>query len=93
MPRIARNVFTGIPHHISQRGNRREDVFFTSEDREVYLSWLREYCQKWSGWLALSEDEMSIEVLRRNIEKGLPCGSDDFISNLEKIVERNLRFR
>jgi len=46
MPRVARTVFAGLPHHITQRGNRRENVFFTEEDREVYLEWLREYCRR-----------------------------------------------
>jgi len=46
MPRLARTVFAGLPHHITQRGNRRENVFFTKEDREVYLEWLGEYCQR-----------------------------------------------
>ena len=44
MPRIARPVFPGIPHHITQRGNRRENVFFTDGDRVAYLSWLVDYC-------------------------------------------------
>jgi putative transposase len=48
MPRQARNVFSAIPHHITQRGNRREDVFFTVEDRQVYLTWLCEYSQKYN---------------------------------------------
>jgi len=46
MPRLARNVFPGIPHHITQRGNRQEDIFFSKEDRLIYLQWLGEYCQK-----------------------------------------------
>lgn len=46
MPRLSRTVFSGVPHHITQRGNRREDIFFTDEDREAYLSWLKEYCEK-----------------------------------------------
>ena len=46
MPRVARNVFAGIPHHITQRGNRREDVFFEDDDRTIYLDWLAHYCQK-----------------------------------------------
>ena len=43
MPRLARIVFTHVPHHIIQRGNRREDVFFTDDDRKVYLAWLKAY--------------------------------------------------
>ncbi len=46
MPRLSRTVFAGVPHHITQRGNRREDIFFTDEDHEAYLSWLKEYCEK-----------------------------------------------
>lgn len=36
----------GVPHHITQRGNRREDVFFTDEDRETYLAWLKDYADQ-----------------------------------------------
>ena len=43
MPRLARTVFASLPHHITQRGNRREDVFFEDGDREIYLKWLGEY--------------------------------------------------
>jgi putative transposase len=46
MPRLARSVFPGVPHHITQRGNRREDNFFTDGDRHTYLSWLREYSEE-----------------------------------------------
>ena len=214
MPRLARNVFPGIPHHITQRGNRREDIFFSEEDRLIYLQWLAEYCQKhkveilayclmtnhihlilkpsnedglqrvlkplhmryaqrvnkangwkghlwqgrffssaldesytwsairyvernpvragmvakaeeylwssaathcglkddkligkpadaeraiseqeWSEWLASAGDEESINILRRNIEKGLPCGGDNFIGKLEKLSGRKLLYR
>ncbi len=40
MPRSARIVVPGLPHHITQRGNRKQAVFFREEDREVYLSLL-----------------------------------------------------
>ncbi len=46
MPRLARSVFPDVPHHITQRGNRREDVFFTDDDRLIYLEWLQLYCEK-----------------------------------------------
>ncbi len=214
MPRLARTVFSDIPHHVTQRGNRLEDVFFDKEDRHIYLEWLGEYCQKWqveilawclmtnhihlvlkpsteeglqralkplhmryaqhvnrakgwkghlwqgrffsspldeiytwsairyternpvragmvdkaedyvwssaaahcglmessllatlpqtdravsegewSDWLALPESEQAINVLRRNIEKGLPCGDESFIEALERRAKRALRFR
>jgi len=37
MPREARTVIQNIPHHITQRGNNRQDVFFTTDDRRAYL--------------------------------------------------------
>ena len=43
MPRIARSVFPGVPHHVAQRGNRRADVFWTDEDRRRYVALLHEY--------------------------------------------------
>jgi putative transposase len=215
MPRQARTVFAGEPHHITQRGNRREDIFYTDEDRITYLSWLKEYCQKhkveilayclmtnhihlialpktedglqsvlkplhmryaqrfnrqrgwqghvwqgryfssvldehylwnairyvernpvrakmvrraenytwssaaahcgvqedtvlttkvywrkqfeaigdWSAWLAEGDLEIEMATIRRNVEKGLPCGSDRFIRKLEKRVGRILQYR
>jgi len=41
MPRIARTVVSGYPHHITQRGNNRQDVFFVDDDRRVYLDYLK----------------------------------------------------
>ncbi len=214
MPRLARSVFPNTPHHITQRGNRQEDVFFEDADRTVYLEWLHEYCQKWSvdvlayclmtnhvhlvlnpttedglqkvlkplhmryaqrinkangwkghlwqgrffsspldeaytwsairyvernpvvagmvkkaenypwssaaahcglkenslltsisdigklisiddwtDWLASPENAQITMVLQRNVEKGLPCGSDSFISQLEKLTDRCLKYK
>jgi len=45
MPRIARVTLPGYPHHITQRGNNREDVFFDDEDRVFYRSTLKRYCE------------------------------------------------
>lgn len=46
MARYARLVYAGIPHHVTQRGNRREEIFFTDENRWAYLVWLAGYCKK-----------------------------------------------
>lgn len=37
MPRIARAVAVDFPHHIIQRGNNRQKVFFAIETRKKYL--------------------------------------------------------
>jgi len=46
MARIARLVVPGHPHHITQRGNRRQTVFFNDEDYQTYLDLLAEFCLK-----------------------------------------------
>jgi putative transposase len=40
---MARVVVPGIPHHITQRGNRRENVFFVRSDYRWYLRLLADY--------------------------------------------------
>ncbi len=46
MTRIARVVLPGIPHHVTQRGNRRERIFFRDEDYALYRDGLAESCAK-----------------------------------------------
>ena len=36
MARIARVVVPDLPHHVTQRGNRREPVFFEADDDRLY---------------------------------------------------------
>ncbi|MBT5484527.1 MAG: transposase [Gammaproteobacteria bacterium] len=38
MPRIARVVLPNFPHHVTQRGNRRQNVFFSDNDYKAYIS-------------------------------------------------------
>jgi putative transposase len=49
MPRIARAVAAEFPHHIVQRGNNRENVFFSPEDKEKYRFLLKKYSAKWES--------------------------------------------
>jgi len=213
MPRLARPVFAQVPHHITQRGNRRENVFFDDADRLAYLGWLGEYAEKcdvrvlayclmtnhihvvavpgnekalerafrplhtryaqrvnrarkwkghlwqgrffssaldetylwaairyvernpvrarivrwaenyawssaaahcgqkadtvltadaqwlkqiqavgdWSAWLAEPDQEEQLDILRRHVERGLPCGSDGFVRRLEKRFGQSLQ--
>jgi hypothetical protein len=46
MPRLARIVVPGLPHHVTQRGNRREAIFFEDGDHEVYRDLLAEQALK-----------------------------------------------
>ncbi len=45
MVRQPRLVVPGYPHHIIQRGNRRMAVFFSDEDRQVYVNYIQQACQ------------------------------------------------
>jgi putative transposase len=44
MARLARVVVPGLPHHITQRGNRRQQTFFCDEDYEYYLETMGQSC-------------------------------------------------
>ncbi len=46
MPRIPRIVAVGWPHHITQRGNYKQDIFLDDNDKLKYLSWVQEYSAK-----------------------------------------------
>ena len=46
MARLARIVIPGAPHHVTQRGNRRQPIFFGDDDRKLYLDLLREGCAR-----------------------------------------------
>ncbi|MDX8396186.1 MAG: transposase [Mariprofundaceae bacterium] len=46
MARMARVVIPGIPHHVTQRGVRRNDVFFCDDDYELYIRLLAKYCRQ-----------------------------------------------
>jgi len=46
LARLARVVVPGVPHHVTQRGNRRQPVFFRDEDYASYLSLMKEWCEK-----------------------------------------------
>lgn len=48
MARIARVIAAGIPHHVTQRGNRKLPTFFRDEDYQAYIALMSEWCQKCS---------------------------------------------
>ncbi len=47
MPRLARIVIPGCPHHVTQRGNHRRPVFFVDSERDLYLSLQLKYFSLW----------------------------------------------
>ena len=47
MPRTSRAVAVGYPHHVTQRGNNRQPVFFDDQDRLTYLDTFQRYSVKY----------------------------------------------
>lgn len=47
MGRVARVVVPGIPHHVTQRGNRKIRVFFSDKDYAMYISLLAKCCTRY----------------------------------------------
>ena len=47
MPRPKRIIMPGIPHHVTQRGTRRQKTFFSQKDYSFYLNLLFKYSSKY----------------------------------------------
>ncbi len=77
MARIARVVAPGLPHHVTQRGNCRQENFFCEGDYEEYIRVMSEWCsrcnvQVWAHCLMPDQVHMIVvpqsgEGLRRAI--------------------------
>lgn len=46
MTRLARVVVPGLPHHVTQRGSRREAIFFEDGNQEIYCYRVAEQLRK-----------------------------------------------
>src|SRR5271157_690627 len=45
MARLARVIAPGMPHHVTQRGNPRQETFFGEEDYQHYLELISRFCR------------------------------------------------
>lgn len=48
MARIARIIAPGHPHHVTQRGNRRQQTFFCDDDYLAYIELMAEWCRAYN---------------------------------------------
>ena len=66
MPRRPRFVVPGVAHHITQRGNNRQDVFLSDRDRARYLEILGEHSRRHHlrvvGWCLMTNHVHVIAV-------------------------------
>jgi len=69
MPRQARVVAVDVPHHITHRGNNRQDVFLSDEDRRRYQDLFRDQLGPCGidllGWCWMTNHVHLIAVPRR----------------------------
>lgn len=69
MARFARVVLPDFPHHVTQRGNRGEAVFYTNEDRECYIELLAKNARRWDleiGAYCLMNNHVHFIAVPRN---------------------------
>ena len=69
MPRIARVVSQGYPHHITQRGNYRQKIFSVDTDYAKYLSFVESESKRY-GLKILAYCLMPNHVLYRSRRDG-----------------------
>jgi putative transposase len=91
MARIARVVIPDVPHHVVQRGNRSQKVFFSEQDKQAYLDILAEQSQEHNIRIVaycLMDNHVHLVVIPRD-ENGLARG----IGTTHKMYTRMVNFR
>ena len=91
MARLARIVLPHVPHHVTQRGNRRLPVFFTDQDRSLYLQLLAQSCGEAGvsclGW-CLMDNHVHLVLLPRD-QDGLRAA----LAESHRRYTRHINFR
>ncbi len=68
MPAFARVTVPGMPHHVTQRGNYRQEIFTSTQDRLIYLEYVAraaaEYGLEIHGWCLMTNHVHWIVVPR-----------------------------
>ncbi len=91
MARLARVVVPGVPHHVTQRGNRRQEMFFNEDDHKAYLGLMPEWCGRCgvAVWAyCLMPNDVHLTVVPES-EDGLPRG----IGEAHRRYSRRINFR
>ena len=97
MPRTSRAIAIDYPHHVTQRGNNREQVFFDKQDRRIYLEFVRQYSRKhqldiWA--YCLMPNHLHLLVVPRNeksMARAVGLGSQSYTRYLQRKYLRSGR--
>ncbi len=106
MARLARVVIPGLPHHIIQRDNRRQQTFFNEcdwrwssarahlagrDDQLVAVAPLPEMIGDWGAFLNSVMPEEDTSDIRHHTRTDRPLGDETFLAGLEGMVGRVLK--
>lgn len=91
MARIARLVAPGIPHHVTQRGNRRQKTFFCVEDFEAYVELMAQWCSRYGVeiWAYCLMPNHVHLIAVPNTDDGLRCA----VGEAHRRYTRRVNFR
>jgi putative transposase len=67
----------------------RKDRIVESKPRSIALADISD----WSNWLAAGLSQECVVEIRENCRQNLPCGSEGFVDELERLAGRQLRHR
>ena len=93
MPRPPRLVIPGLPHHVTQRGNYQQKVFFRNEDRLLYLDLLAEFLPHYGIALegyCLMDNHVHLMVIPHSI-RGLSRALQRIQSDYARAIHLRLR--
>src|ERR1700675_1715610 len=93
MPRPNRLVLPGVPHHITQRGNYCQKVFFRAADRLFYLQLLAEFLPHYGVALegyCLMDNHVHLIAIPHD-EKGLSRAMQRIHSDYSRATHLRLR--
>lgn len=76
MTRPLRLEFSGAIYHVTSRGDRREDIYLTDEDRQDWLEVLRQTCERFNwvvhAWCQMSNHyHLLLETVDGNLSRGM----------------------
>ena len=83
MPRIARIVAAGHPHHITQRGNYRQKIF----------DYIEQEPKEWKEFIEVPDNPDEMKGIREKTRTGRPLGTNDFIERLEGQLKRLFKLK
>ena len=76
MARPLRLEFASAIYHVTSRGDRRENIYLTDEDRQDWLDVLRQTCERYNwvvhAWCQMSNHyHLLVETVDGNLSRGM----------------------